>query len=68
MPQSHEQRPKPPPLARPSLDGQALTALGAACVQHGTATAGLHADTETVGALATGNGRLIGTLHDALSC
>ena len=58
----------PPPSFKgfPS-DSQALAALGAACVQHGTATAGLHADTETVGALATGNGRLIGTFHDALS-
>ena len=48
-------------------DGQTLAALGAACVQHGTATTGLHADAEAVGALATGNGRLIGTFHDALS-
>ena len=51
---------------RPSeltLDGQTLAALGATCVDHGTATLGLHADQETVGASALGLGGLVCTLH-----
>ena len=32
-----------PPSHRPSLDSQALATLGATCIDHGTATAGLHA-------------------------
>ena len=35
-------------------DSQALAALGATCVKNGTATAGLHAYTKAVGALAAG--------------
>jgi hypothetical protein len=38
-----------------SLDGEALAALCATCVDHGTAATGFHADTETVGALAASN-------------
>ena len=45
------------------LDGQTLAALGAASVQDGAASAGFHAHAETMGALATGNGRLVGTFH-----
>src|SRR5215207_3067476 len=32
-----------------ALDGEALAALGATCVDHGAAAAGLHADEEAVG-------------------
>ena len=48
-----------------ALDGQALAALGAACVDHSAATAGLHANEEAVGAGATGLGRLVSTFHVA---
>ncbi|KAJ8136197.1 hypothetical protein OY671_010590, partial [Metschnikowia pulcherrima] len=41
------------------LDSQTLAALGAASVQDGAASAGLHAHAETMGALAAGNGRLV---------
>ena len=40
-----------------------MTALGAACVDYGATTTGFHAHTKTMGALAAGNGRLIGTFH-----
>jgi hypothetical protein len=50
-------------LPTPALDGQALAALGAACVDHGTATLGLHAHQETVGTGAAGLGRLVSTFH-----
>ena len=46
-----------------ALDGQALAALGAACVDHGAAAAGLHADEETVGARAADFGRLVSAFH-----
>src|SRR5690606_1070303 len=52
--------------ARCRLDSQALAALGAAGIDNGTAAGGLHADTETMGALAAGYGRLVSTLHDGL--
>ena len=55
--------------SRPSvlaLDGQTLAALGAACVDHSTATLGLHADEETVGTGAADFGRLVSTFHDAI--
>ncbi|MEY4562042.1 MAG: hypothetical protein RLZZ618_1319, partial [Pseudomonadota bacterium] len=48
------------------LDSQALAALGAACVDHGTATTGLHAHQETMGAGAAGLGSLVRTFHDLL--
>lgn len=38
-----------------TLDGQALAALGATSVQHGTAAAGFHAHAKAVGTLAAGN-------------
>jgi len=40
-----------------------MTALGAASGQNSTTTTGTRADEETVGALATDDGRLIGTFH-----
>src|SRR5690606_19594464 len=46
-----------------ALDGQALAALGAAGVQHGTAATGFHAHAKAVGTLAAGNGRLVGAFH-----
>jgi hypothetical protein len=49
------------------LDSQALAALGATSVQHGAATAGSHTDTETVGALAADDGRLVSTFHLGLA-
>jgi hypothetical protein len=45
-------------------DSQTLAALGATCVDHSTATAGLHANQEAVGTGATCFGRLVGTFHD----
>ena len=48
-------------------DGQALAALGAACVDHGAAAAGLHADQEAVGAGAANFGGLVGAFHDLAS-
>ena len=46
-----------------ALDGQTLAALGATCVDHGTATLGLHANQETVGTGAADLGRLVSTFH-----
>ena len=45
------------------LDSQTLAALGAACVDHGAATASLHADQETMGTCATDFGRLVSAFH-----
>ena len=45
------------------LDSQALAALGAACIDHGAATAGLHANQETVGTGAADFGRLVSAFH-----
>src|SRR6188768_3120236 len=45
--------------------GQALAALGATGVDHGTAATGLHADQEAVGTRAAHFGRLVGAFHDA---
>lgn len=42
---------------------QALAALGTACVDHGTAATGLHADEKTVRAGAAGLRGLVGALH-----
>ena len=52
----------------PALDGEALAALGAACVDDFTATSGLHANTEAMGALTARHGRLVSTFHVALTC
>jgi hypothetical protein len=41
-----------------------MTSLGTTGTQHGTAATGAGADEETMGALATHDGRLIGTFHD----
>jgi hypothetical protein len=46
---------------------QALAALGATCVQHGTAAAGCHASAETMRALAADNGGLVSTFHCGLA-
>ena len=46
-------------------DCQALAALGAASVDHGTAAAALHADEKTVRACAADFGSLVGAFHDA---
>jgi hypothetical protein len=46
---------------------QALAALGATCVQHGTAAAGCHTSAETMRALAADNGGLVGTFHCGLA-
>jgi hypothetical protein len=54
-------------IRSPALDGEALAALRAACVDDLAATSGLHTDAEAVGALATGNGRLVSTFHVALT-
>jgi hypothetical protein len=54
------------PAGLPS-DGQALAALGAACVDDSAAAAGLHADEETVGAGAADFGCLVGAFHDGSS-
>ena len=51
------------PGARAS-DGQALAALGAAGVDHGTAATGLHADQEPMGAGAANFGGLVSAFHD----
>jgi hypothetical protein len=48
-------------------DSQTLAALGATRVQDGTARTGSHARTETVSALATDDGRLVGTFHFSLA-
>jgi hypothetical protein len=41
-----------------------MTSLGTTGTQYGTAATGTGADEETMGALATHDGRLIGTFHD----
>ena len=48
------------------LDSQAFAALGAACVDNGTTTAGLHADQEAVGTGAADFGGLVSTFHNVL--
>ena len=50
-----------------ALDGEALAALGAACVDHGAAAAGLHADQEPMGAGAANFGGLVSAFHDLSS-
>jgi hypothetical protein len=53
--------------AASALDGETLTALRAASVDDLAAAGGLHAHAEAMGALATGDGRLISTFHVALT-
>jgi hypothetical protein len=46
---------------------QTLAAFGAACVDDSAATTGCHTGTETMGTLATHDGRLVGTFHVGLA-
>ena len=46
-----------------ALDSQTLAAFGAACIDHGTTTAGLHANQEAVGTGAADFGRLVSAFH-----
>jgi len=46
------------------LDGQTLTAFGAASVNHSATTTGFHADAKAVRAFAACYGWLVGTFHD----
>jgi hypothetical protein len=55
------------PASARGSDGQALAALGATRIDDRAATAGLHADEETVGASAADFGSLVGTFHDQFS-
>ncbi len=48
----------------PGLNGQTLTAFGAAGANHGTAALGAHAHQKTMGTLAAYDGRLICTFHE----
>jgi hypothetical protein len=48
-----------------SLDGQALAAFGAACIDHSAATFGFHTHEKAMGAGAAGFGGLISTFHDS---
>jgi len=45
------------------LDCQALAAFGAACVDHGTAATGFHANQKTMGTGATDFGGLVSAFH-----
>ncbi len=47
-----------------ALDSQTLAAFGAACIDHGAATTGLHANQKTVGTGATCLGGLVGAFHN----
>ena len=49
--------------ARPDSDRQALAAFGAARIDHGAATAGLHADQKAVGTGAANLGGLVSAFH-----
>ena len=55
---------KPNPAVGKTLDSQTLAALGAASVDDGAATAGLHANQEAVGTCAAGLGWLVCAFHD----
>jgi hypothetical protein len=48
---------------KPGLDSQAFAALSAARVNHSAATAGFHANQETMGTGATDFGRLVSAFH-----
>ena len=48
-----------------ALDSQTLAALGAACVDHGTATTGFHADQKAVSTCAACFGGLVGAFHNS---
>lgn len=49
--------------SRHGLYSQTFATFGATCVQNSAATASFHANAKTVGALATGNGGLVGAFH-----
>lgn len=51
------------PTQRSELDGQALTALGAACVNHSTTATGLHTNQKAMGAGAADFGGLVSAFH-----
>jgi hypothetical protein len=51
--------------AEQSLDGQALAALGAACIDHGAAAACFHANQKAVGTGASCLGWLVGAFHNS---
>jgi hypothetical protein len=51
------------PAAAKPLDSEAFAALSAACVDHGTATTGFHANQEAVGTGAAGFCRLVSAFH-----
>jgi hypothetical protein len=53
-------------LAGPDSDSQTLAALGAAGIDDGAATAGLHANQKAVGAGATRLGGLVSAFHDGV--
>ena len=46
------------------LQAEAGATLGATGANHGAAATGFHANEETVSALATHDGRLVGALHE----
>ena len=48
-----------------ALDSQTLAAFGAACIDHGAATTGLHANQKAVGTGATCLGWLVGAFHNS---
>jgi len=57
---------KPVSLGLPDpreLDSQALAALGAACIDHGAAATGLHANQKTMGACTADFGGLVSAFH-----
>jgi len=51
--------------AEQSLDGQALAALGAACIDHSAAATCFHANQKAVGTGATCLGWLVGAFHNS---
>jgi hypothetical protein len=51
------------PVSGPKLDGETLAAFRAACINHGTTTAGCHAGTKTVGASTVNNAGLVCSFH-----
>jgi hypothetical protein len=53
----------PEPASSGGSDRQTLAALGATGIDDRAATFGLHASAESVGALATNDGRLISAFH-----
>ena len=48
------------------LDGQTLAAFGAACIDHGAATTGLHSNEKAMGTGAADFGGLVSAFHSNL--